>query len=428
MEISNKYSIRRILAQSNVDEDTFYLVDWYPTWIEAEKVRRKEIRESNDNETPHTTQWGRRTVYKTKNPTSDDEGPLVRQLMESVLMVYQEYIDPNTDKTDRRVDLVAQELFRDDEWDFFSDTNNLAEYLTVASANRTNNITAAEIMRHTFLKAWNHRRGRAESSPDHRFGNVLVQYNGEIDEKATSHQLQPADGMTTVDFIAPIFAKELWDQQYMNVSNWDVNGTDPTQVHHHVDTLKTAVNNLIENCPYLLVHTWPLAFISLFYWGTELRDRITNFSDFDFELLGGNDDPDGWQLRAQNQIIYTYLDECEWENRCMDEVWQNFLAAQLFIHDQLEGDDGNSGENDDQEQPDLQIDKGKKKTYAPRKAPNNTQANDKGKAPTKQANNGEGPSGVSRKGKGKGQPQQSDFGEGPGKALQTRKPSGKKRQ
>ncbi|KAJ8114534.1 hypothetical protein OPT61_g3607 [Boeremia exigua] len=60
-DTSDKYSIRRILGERNVGNRTFYMVDWYPTWVNAASVRQREVDDWRANE-EETFQWGKDTV------------------------------------------------------------------------------------------------------------------------------------------------------------------------------------------------------------------------------------------------------------------------------------------------------------------------------------------------------------------------------
>lgn len=346
-DISDKYTVRRVLAQRDVGGKSFYLVDWFPSWVPAPSVRKKEVEEWTDNKADHTLQWGHDTVYKAKNPTSDDEGPLIQQVIESVLLMYSEYMDPATSTTGRSIAQLAEELFKDDDWTHHEDSASHSELIMAYNnMDRPSTPPAAEVMRQTFLEAFEYHRSGTTSPFEPVYRNVRIQYNGEIDPRATSHAIQPASGLPILTYITPLFAAALWDPQTMRPETWAPDET-PSQPHAYLSSLKHAVNALVDHCPFLLSLPWPLAFVSLFYWGDELQRRITEHSPFDFQLSGDDDDGaesggnQSWEATAQDTIAYTYLDECGWENRCVDEVWSSFVAAQVWVHDEVErGTDG----------------------------------------------------------------------------------------
>ncbi|KZM20587.1 uncharacterized protein EKO05_0010921 [Ascochyta rabiei] len=345
-KIPRQFDIRRILAQRDVGKERFYNVDWYPSWVKARTVRRPNIEDWEKNVERYTFQWKHDTVYKIGNPSNDTSSEMARQFIESVLMMYQTYMN-------RAPSEVAAELFEHDEWEFCRPKDRDAAIEAAADAEDDHpTMTAAEVMQHTFIEAWNEKTETPGSSHARRYGKIRVQFAGEIDEKATSHRFQPEEGMRTVDFVEPIFAHGLWDSEYMDVVNWDIHGTDESQASFHLDVLQPLVANLVTQCPYLLKKTWPLMFISLFYWDSEIKHLLAD-SDFGFELVGAWKDPDRWACRIRDTLIYTYMNECEWEMRCMDEVNQTFVEAQDLIEGYLaiargarDRDDG-----DDEERP-----------------------------------------------------------------------------
>ncbi|KAF9694184.1 hypothetical protein EKO04_008013 [Ascochyta lentis] len=381
-KITAQFDVRRILAQRDVGDESFYQVDWYPSWVKAKAVRQPNIDDWEGNEA-RTFQWGEDTVYKVGNPTSDTSPDMARQVLESVLEKYQTYMNQPPAE-------VATDLFEHDDWEFFSNEDHNDAVQAAADADDHHpEITAAEVMQHTFIEAWNEMSESPDSSPARRYGNIRVQFTGEIDEQATSHLFQPEEGITTVELIAPIFAEALWDDDYMKVSSWDVQGTDTSQAPAHLNVLQPLVADLVTQCPYLLKKPWPLMFISLFHWDVEIKMLLAD-SDFVFELQGAAGDPNCWSERMRDLLMYTYVDECDWEMRCMDEVNESFVQAQEFIEGSLQiarrtaGSGGDGGGDE-----------------GPSAAPK-TKSKGKGKAAKSGQGKGKGTSGTkTTKGKGK---------------------------
>ncbi|KAJ4335497.1 hypothetical protein N0V95_008882 [Ascochyta clinopodiicola] len=343
-KILKQFDIRRILAERDVGKERFYNVDWYPSWVKAKTVRKPNIDDWETTRERYTLQWDHDTVYRIANPSGDTSDEMIRQLLESVLQMYQTYMNKPPNE-------IAGELFQHDDWEFYSPKDRKAAIQAAADADDDHpTITAAEVMQHTYIEAWNNTTDKPGSSHARRYGNIRVQFAGEIDEEATSHRIQPEKGMRTVEFIDPIFADGLWDPEYMDVANWNVNGTDKSQAGMHLDVLQPLIANLVTQCPYLLKKPWPLIFISLFYWDSEIKDLLDD-SDFEFELVGATEDPNRWALRIRDTMIYTFMRDCEWEMRCMDEVNETFVQAQDFIEGALastrsapDSDGGDNGE------------------------------------------------------------------------------------
>ncbi|KAJ8114530.1 hypothetical protein OPT61_g3608 [Boeremia exigua] len=278
-------------------------------------------------------------------------------MLESVFMMFREYMDPSTSNTDWTVERLAEDLFRNDDWKDIHGAFPQGPPLR-------------QVIRDSFIGAWNHHKSGANSGAYAQYSHRLVHFNGELDRYARSHQYQPDAGKSVGSFIDPLFAEELWDPQIMDIGNWD--SADETQIASNIRSLAEPIARLVQHCPYLMERSWPLAFISLFYWDTQIKDLVAE-SEFDWELLDDGDDrhPTSWASRVQDRIIYTYLDECEWENRCMDEVWTTYVETQLLIARHLESgssndpdehgndderhgpsDEGNESGNDDTRHPD----------------------------------------------------------------------------
>lgn len=364
--------------------------------------QRDEI-DWDNNKMLHTFTWGHDTVYKITNPTSDDVQPLVRQMIESVLQMYQEYMRARG----RNVQAFAEELFISDDWEFLDSEENSEEIAEVQDTTLPNGIDAAEMLRRTFIEAWNHRpeEGEATGTPDYRYGHIRVCYSGWIDGRSDDNELQPENGMPVLDLIEPVFADHLWDPQFMDMKNWPKRRS-PIQIAQHIQQLAITVSSLVCNCPYLLRQPWPLMLCALFFWNDTFADLV-NTAGFNFTLVSaapGAENNDSWQWRFADRMIYTYIDECEWERRCMDEVWTTFVCAQSFLKREVDG--ANSPPDDDNDEgppdPDSETEgrKGKGKGKQPpkgrgeagkNKAP---KAKPKGRQPPMRGANGEGPSGT----------------------------------
>ncbi|KAF1348372.1 hypothetical protein EJ07DRAFT_160087 [Lizonia empirigonia] len=324
-KIPKTFPIRRILAQRNVGGETFYTVDWYPSWVKASTVRTALIDEWNDN-TAHTIQWGHDTVYKVDNPTSDTSAEHVRQLIEGVLVKYTAFMA-------RAPEDIAAELFQHDDWEFLNDEQlSLAINAGDTAGSPHPTISAAEVLQRTFIEAHHHASGAPGSSTTHRFGHILVQYTGAIDEAAPSPTPQPSTGISAYDATAPLFAPELHDPSIMDFTTWDA--SNAAEIRARLIMLHDRVADLVTQSPYLLTHTWPLLFISLFFWDDEVQDLIA-YSDFEVDL-GGSADAGPWALRVRDVMLYTYKDECDWEMRCVDEVAESFVQAQGWIQGELD--------------------------------------------------------------------------------------------
>lgn len=338
-KIPKTFPIRRILAQRNVGGETFYTVDWYPSWVKASTVRTALIDEWNDN-AAHTIQWGHDTVYKVDNPTSDTSAEHVRQLIEGVLVKYTAFMA-------RAPEDIAAELFQHDDWEFLDDEQlSLAIDAGDTAGSPHPTISAAEVLQRTFIEAHHHASGTPGSSTTHRFGHILVQYTGAIDEAAPSPTPQPSAGISAYDATAPLFAPELHDSSIMDFTTWDA--SNAAEIRARLIMLHDRVADLVTQCPYLLTHTWPLLFISLFFWDDEVQDLIA-YSDFEIDL-GGGGDAGPWALRVRDAMLYTYKDKCDWEMRCVDEVAESFVQAQGWIQGELDQARGAPGSDDGDEE------------------------------------------------------------------------------
>lgn len=435
-KVSNRYDIRRILNQRVVGSQTYYRVDWYPSWVQARSVKQPELDDWNSNRRDKKTfGWDSDIVYKMDNPTSDDSKEYVRQLLEGVVMKYKEFVNPPVPSTAAAIALAtetgkpiptpesrAAELFENDDWEFLNDGHRQEARQTAAAAatgeedGAGEDMTAAEVMRRTFLEALDYRKDNPTGSPAHLYSDIRVQFTGEIDDEAVSHQYQPAGGLTPAGFIGPIFEPDLWTT---DVSDWDDGGTNPARVRHELNALAEHVSNLVTGCPFLLKLDWPLAFISLFFWDAQIVDVIRDFSDFEFEFTGEWEDPGRWTNRVRDRIPYAILQDCEWEKRCADEVWQTYVQAQVFVEDELNlargiagGDDNNDedgGVGDDRDgDENLQDRRGVRGKASGR--------GQKGAHKGSGADNGEGPSGTRiPSGRGKASETAAGSGKGSGK-------------
>jgi hypothetical protein len=417
---------RRILAQRNVGKRTWYLLDWFPTWVPQNAVADDLTDEWRTNETPHTFSWGTDRVYKLKNPTSDDADPFVRTLLESVFQMYVEYMAAENHANG--VNDLADELFEDDDWELL-DTEDNSGVLANALSNDNppaTQLPAAEILRRTFRDAWNHRPGgEAETDEaEYLYGDVLVTYNGWLDDKSNDNQLQPEHGVTVRSLIEPLFDPMLWDEQCMHVPHWDAERGDGStrtadEVSELIRQIAVTLSRVVRNCPFLLKKPWPLMLVALFWWDEELRNLI-NVGAFQFTLLDADEDyesgnrrgrNDSWEWRAADMMIYTYLDECDWEWRAMDEIWTTFVEAQKLITQNVKA--ANSPPDDDPETPDTPNEN---ERALPKALPKRKSGGNKS-APTKQStrnpppmsgSNGEGPSGTNNRGSKRARPEPND--------------------
>jgi hypothetical protein len=407
---------RRILAQRTVGGQDWYLLDWFPIWVKKQRVVGDLLETWTGYEAPHKWDWGHDRVYHLKNPTSDDSGELMRTLLESVLQMYVEYMDARSHING--IETLANDLFDNDEdWEILDTDDNSSTFAEAMSndAPSENQPSAAEILRRTFRNAWHHRPGgeSEEPEPEYLYGDVLVTYNGWLDDKSPDNQFQPENGVTVRSLIEHMFHPMLWNEEYMNVAKWDAERADGTkrsvdEVNEHIRKLSVTLSRVVRDCPFMLKKPWPLMLIALFWWEEELRTLI-HTGDFQFTLRNADEANettdydswnDSWEWRTADKIIYTYIDECDWEWRCMDEVWTTFLEAQKFIRASVKA--ANSpADNDDPSLPERPSGNGNdKEKHSPPKPllPRGGGRND---APTRQPQggpppmsdaNGEGPS------------------------------------
>lgn len=390
---SNNYVIRRILAQRSVDEKKekiFYKVDWFPTWVSAAApaIRRRPevVQEWDQNTAAHTIRWGHDTVYKVLNPTSDDESALVRQVIDTVLEKYTAYMSPDTSTTGRTAESLAADLFIDTDWTFPDDSANDAE-LRFAHAD-TESIdlpSAAEVLRASFVGTHTHHSANPEDPLLLPYRNVRILFAG----TAADEDQSP---LTVASCITPLFAPALHDPQIMTVATWDA-----AKMQQQTSVLRPAVEELIRHCPFLLTprpgNAWPLALISLFFWGDEVTDKVTEDLSV-FEAEGEDEKGQTWKGNVRDLIVYTYLEENEWEMRCMDELWTSFTVAQDFIQGEADAAEVGGDEGEDGEEGEEQEDVGGGKAVGGKK--------DKYyiKPPGKKGNTGKG---AGQKGRGAGQ-------------------------
>lgn len=404
-DLNKNAGARRVLAQRDVGGKSYYLLDWFPTWVREEHVLQKLVAEWKKHESPHTFVWGRDRVYHIKNPTSDVSGEHARSLLESVFQMYGEYMEAENHA--HGIDDLVNELFINHDWEFL-DVEQKDEADTLAGEG---NLTAAEILRRTFRNAWNHRPHSGDGlDPAYDYGDILVQYNSWLDDKSPDDQLQPAKGKTVRSLISPMFAPRLWNPTYMDVSKW--RHDQPTQLRQQIRQLAAALGDVVRNCPFLLKQPWPLMLVALFWWKDELRNLI-NAGDFRFTLLDtdenyatGDGTDDSWEWRMADKMMYTYMDECDWEWRCIDEVWTTFVEAQLLITE-LSKATASPPDYDDENDPEPKGGNGKGKgKYKQPKAPPKNNGRKSGAAPKKPQGqpppmtgvNGEGPSGCNTNG------------------------------
>ncbi|KAJ4332076.1 hypothetical protein N0V87_008637 [Didymella glomerata] len=400
---------RRILAQRTVGGQEWYLLDWFPTWVKKQRVVGDLLEAWTGYEAPHK-------VYHLKNPTSDDSGELMRTLLESVLQMYVEYMDARSHING--IETLANDLFDNDEdWEILDTDDNSGTFAEAMSndAPSVDQPSAAEILRRTFRNAWNHRPGgeSEEAEPEYLYGEVLVTYNGWLDDKSPDNQFQPENGVTVRSLIEPMFHPMLWNEDYMNVAKWDAERADGTkrsvdEVNEHIRKLSVTLSRVVRDCPFMLKKPWPLMLIALFWWDEELRTLI-HTGDFQFTLRNADEANettdydswnDSWEWRTTDKIIYTYIDECDWEWRCMDEVWTTFLEAQKFIRASVKA--ANSpADNDDPSLPERSSGNGNEKEKHSPPKPLLPRGGGRNDAPTRQPQggpppmsgaNGEGPS------------------------------------
>ncbi|KAJ4371085.1 hypothetical protein N0V86_008780 [Didymella sp. IMI 355093] len=373
---------RRILAQRDVGERTWYLLDWFPTWVPQNAVADRLTDEWRSNQTPHTFSWGTDLVYKLKIPNSDDADPLVRTLLESVFQMYVEYMAAENHANG--VNDLAEELFEDDDWELLDTEDNSGKLADALSNDKppATQLSAAKILRRTFRDAWNHHpRGEPESDEaEYLYGDVRVTYNGWLDDKSNDNQFQPENGVTVRSLIEPMFHPMLWDEQHMHVPNWDAEREDGStrtadEVSEHIRQIALTLSRVVSNCLFLLKKPWPLMLVALFWWDEELKNLI-NVGVFRFTLLNADEDyeigdrddrNDSWECRTADMMIYTYLDECDREWRAIDEIWTTFVEAQKLITQNVKAANS-SPDDDDFETPNATNENEKGKVKALRKA------------------------------------------------------------
>lgn len=356
---------RRILAKRTVGKQEWYLLDWFPTWVKRARVLGDLLEVWEGNEAPHKFKWGCDTLYHLKNPTNDDSSEMMRTLLESVFQMYVEYMAAESHV--HGIEALARDLFdHDDDWEIFETEDNdatLAEAMSNDDSS-SDRPSAAEMLRRTFRDAWSHRLGgELESSePEYLYGDVLITYNGWLDDQSDDNQFQPENGATVRSLIEPMFDPMLWTEDYMNASKWDAEragGTkrSATELNEHIRELSVTLSRVVQGCPFLLKKPWPLMLVALFWWDEELRNLI-NAGSFRFTLLDADEENedtnykkwnDSWEWRSVDNIIYTYIDECDWEWRCMDEVCTTLAEAQKFITASVKA--ANSPPDDDDSDP-----------------------------------------------------------------------------
>ncbi|KAF2999806.1 hypothetical protein E8E13_006471 [Curvularia kusanoi] len=328
--ISDRPTVRRVLAQRDVAGKTFFLVDSFPSWAVSSSIPRCRIADWN-GVADHTFQRGPDKVLKVRNPTSDDEDMLMRQLIENVMRKFGEYIypHPSPDKEDQVTGRLVRQLFKEDEWTFSNTTANNEHIPHMQRARAELGKTAAQTMQAAFVEALRHKYSKSQDRLTLYYGDVHVQYKGNVPTKTTKYT-KGFNGHTVSSLIAPFFAGMLWE---LNPKNTGGEHFEPLQkpVPQYLASLKSQVGYLLSHCHYLLAFPWPLAFISLFYWNDEVKKQIDSNSPFIFELLDeANETGD-----LLDRIAYTIIDDCE-EERCMDEVWQTFFTAQTYIQKQAD--------------------------------------------------------------------------------------------
>ncbi|KAH6611848.1 hypothetical protein C7974DRAFT_445753 [Boeremia exigua] len=241
--------------------------------------------------------------------------------------MYWNFMNPGLENKGRTVETLAAELFQQDEWEIYDGAANSAKYKKFARKNETNwTISAAGLMQRIFIECSRHGVNGHLDILQSTYKDILVQYNGKIDDRSTVHQLQPPEGKAAREFIEPIFDRRVWG---VNLVEGSSKAMDTWEKMRVVD----GAENLARNCPYLFRHPWPLAFISLCCRHYTMKNVLGNPGDC-FNLTDSQEGQKAladWKDRARKQIMNTYLDECEWDRRSVNEVWRTFLEAQIIL-------------------------------------------------------------------------------------------------
>jgi hypothetical protein len=158
------------------------------------------------------------------------------------------------------VNRLREELFKPGERRFLDeDQENNAKAAAEGGPAANADLTATQVMRSSFA-TMSASQNRAEER--FRFDDILVQWDGVVDEEAQSHNAQPRKGQSVRKFLNPLFNPELRDD---DDDKWKIE--DPTI---HLIVVWRAVLHIITDAPYLLTHTWPLMLITLFFDDNEI--------------------------------------------------------------------------------------------------------------------------------------------------------------
>ena len=151
--VADEYRIGRILAEqffgSRGKNERFFLVDWVPSCVKHTKnsssVRAEKIADRDEHwDNNHSTHWGHDTVLRVENPTSDDSGPMFRQMIDSILQQYETYMSGDL-HINESLEAHVAEIFSQDEWDFLNPTE---EQKVMQAADAANELPQKLLLRH----------------------------------------------------------------------------------------------------------------------------------------------------------------------------------------------------------------------------------------------------------------------------------------
>ncbi|KAL1605825.1 hypothetical protein SLS59_002944 [Nothophoma quercina] len=151
--VAGEYRIRRILAErlfeSRGKNERFFLVDWFSSCVKHTKngssVKAEKVADWDEHwDNNHTTPWSHDTVLRVENPTSDDSGPIFRQMIDIILQQYEAYMSGDL-YTNSSLEAHVAEVFSQDEWDFLDPTE---EQKAMQASDAANELPQKLLLRH----------------------------------------------------------------------------------------------------------------------------------------------------------------------------------------------------------------------------------------------------------------------------------------
>jgi hypothetical protein len=251
--------MRKIIGScpGRTKKQTEFLVDWESSWITGAQARsfgRGAVNEwKRLDQAGHTSEHNGETLLNIKNPTSDQSEEKRREMSDIISSELADFLNADVNR-------LREELFKPGERRFLDeDQENNAKAAAEGGPAANADLTATQVMRSSFA-TMSASQNRAEER--FRFDDILVQWDGVVDEEAQSHNAQPRKGQSVRKFLNPLFNPELRDD---DDDKWKIE--DPTI---HLIAVWRAVLHIITDAPYLLTHTWPLMLITLFFDDNEI--------------------------------------------------------------------------------------------------------------------------------------------------------------